>query len=404
MKVLIIHNKYTEHGGEDEVVRAESTMLKKHGHEVFLYERSNAEFVHMGQASKLRFVLRDIYWSEDVYRSLRAMITKHAPDIAHVHNIFFMATSSVYDACYDERLPIVQTMHNYRFFCINGLFFRDGAPCEACLRQGITQGIIHKCWRGSYLASYVAVNILSDYSKRRIFDKVSCFIALSRFSMDKFLNAGIPKERLYLKPNYIADRKMPRTSAGDYALFIGRLADYKGIRTVIDAFKICRDCNLKIIGSGPLAGYVKKEAMASPNIEFIGPLVFEKAMEYLANAACLISASTCYETFGRTVVEAYALGVPVLVSNGGALEELVLDGKTGYIFERGNSNQLAEKVSGLFKHKDLAETMGHAARKAYEDSYTEELNYARLMDVYMQAISNVPAGITVGKIRRTYEA
>ncbi len=389
MKILIVHNKYIESGGEDEVVRMEINMLKRHGHDVLFYSCSNEEFIRMPPLAKFRFLLKDIYWRSRIYYELRKQIERESPNIVHVHNIFFMITPSVYDACYDAGVPVVQTLHNYRFFCINGLFFRGSSPCEECLRYGIKQSVINRCWRNSFLSSCVAAGILRSYKKRNVFRKISSFIVLSRFSMVKFINAGIPSRKLYIKPNYVVhDKCLCRDQIEDYAVVVGRLADYKGIRTVIDAFKICNRYKLRIIGNGPLADYVKYEATFMENVEYIAHVSFNEVMEYLSKAICLISASSCYETFGRTVIEAYALGVPVVVSAGGALEELVVPGKTGYIFERDNSNQLAERISILFEQRDLVQTMGNNARKVYGQHYTEEENYNRLMDIYSQTISN----------------
>ncbi len=389
MKILIAHNRYIESGGEDEVVRMEIDMLKRHGHEVLFDSYSNEEFMRMSPLAKFRFLLKDIYWRSKIYYEFRKQIERESPNIVHVHNIFFMITPSVYDACYDAGVPVVQTLHNYRFFCINGLFFRRSSPCEECLRYGIKHSVINRCWRNSFLSSCVAAGILYSYRKRSIFRKISSFIVLSRFSKMKFSYAGIPTRKLYIKPNYVVhDKSICRDQIEDYAVVVGRLADYKGIRTVIDAFKICDRYKLRIIGSGPLVDYVKYQATFMRNVEYIGQVSFNEVVEYLSKSVCLIAASSCYETFGRTVIEAYALGVPVVVSAGGALEELVVPGKTGYIFERDNSNQLAERISILFEQRDLVKRMGDNARKVYEQYYTEEENYNRLMDIYNQTISS----------------
>src|SRR3989338_11095866 len=136
MKILIVHNHYLEHGGEDEVVDAEKRMLEKFGHQVVLYERSNREIEELGLFKKARFILKEIYWSQGVYQQLRALIQKEKHTLAHIHNTFIKITSCVYDACQDEGLPIVQTFHNYRFLCPAATFYRQGRVCEDCLKYG----------------------------------------------------------------------------------------------------------------------------------------------------------------------------------------------------------------------------------------------------------------------------
>ena len=187
MKILVVHNHYLERGGEDEAVEAEVQMLRKYGHDVIFYERSNTEIKEKSLYRKIKFSFKDIRWSKKTYHEIRSLIQKEKPDLAHIHNTFLGISPSVYDACYDENLAVVQTLHNYRFLCPNGVFYRDGHICEDCLREGMKAAVVHKCWRGSRLLSFLIAQVVRSIRKKSLLKHVNKFIALSQFSRQKYI-------------------------------------------------------------------------------------------------------------------------------------------------------------------------------------------------------------------------
>ena len=385
MKILIIHNHWLEEGGEDRVVNSEINLLRNYGHQVVVYIRSNKEFKYLSIRDKIRFFLFDIIWSKKSYDEINDIIGKEKPDIAHIHNIFFMITPSIYYVLRDRKIPIVQTVHNYRFFCPSGIFYRKGKICEECLDGNFIPAILHKCWRNSYILSYFFSNCLAKHFTNNTFKKkIDVYIALSKFSKNKFIEKGLAEERIFIKPNFLEIDKPEMTDDQNFFLFVGRLADYKGVDVLISAFRIS-GLPLKIIGTGPRYKDMQEKTKSMPNIELIGRLPFERVLEYIRKSYCVIFPSECYENMPRVIIESFACGVPVIASNFGAAEELIEDGLNGFLFEASNSRDLAKKVSLLFDDMRLCERLGIGARTVYEQKFMPDKNYEILMDIYKKA-------------------
>src|SRR5215475_11848041 len=148
MKIAVVHNTYQHPGGEDVVVAEETRLLKDHGHQVVSYNRSNTELEDMSNA-QLLVQIKDVVYSHDSQNDIRKLIRTERPDIVHIHNTFLMISPSAYDACKQEGVPVVQTLHNFRLLCPGGTFSRDGAVCEECIGGNLWNGIRHGCYRNS---------------------------------------------------------------------------------------------------------------------------------------------------------------------------------------------------------------------------------------------------------------
>lgn len=385
MKILLIHNHYLEKGGEDEVVKAETKLLAEHGHKVILYEKSNEHIKRLPFFKKLIFSLFELGFSKAVYREIKEIIKREKPDIAHVHNVFICITPSVYFALSEEHIPIVQTLHNYRFFCIRGLFFDKGGACEKCKDKQFFNGVIKKCWNNSFFLSFCLAKLL--HRRESFLKNIDSFIAISRFSRDKFIELGIEKERIFLKGNFVTIEPEENNQDRNYALFLGRLVDYKGIETLMRAFKTDPSFNLKIVGDGPLRKEVQRFASSRKNIEWLGQISRESVLETIKNSSFVIFPSECYENMPLVIVESFAFSKPVIASNLGAIKELVIDGANGLLFEPGNELDLAAKISYLFSHNNERIEMGKGANKIYRERFNKENNYRDLMDIYARTIN-----------------
>jgi len=166
MRILIAHNHYQQSGGEDAVVRDEFNLLKNFGEDVHLYERSNSEFNEGSYSKKLK-LLSSAGWSRNSYKNMRAILKKIQPDIAHFHNIFYVLTPSVYQACRDENVPVVQSLHNFRLLCSNALLFRNHKVCEKCIEKGsLNHGIYHRCFKKSRLLTAAVVQMMKRHWKK----------------------------------------------------------------------------------------------------------------------------------------------------------------------------------------------------------------------------------------------
>lgn len=389
MRILIVHNKYLCPGGEDEVVKSEQNMLERFGNAVLLYERSNQEIKSYAFMKKIKFFLKDIYSSQVIFRDIQSVLKKFKPDIVHIHNTFSVIGNSIYRACQEEKIPIVQTLHNYRFLCPIGVFYRKGNICEDCTTKGKKSAVINRCWKNSYLLSGLLVNTIKNaYEKINFSDIVSQFIVPTRFSQEKYVKNGWDPKKLSIKSNFLSTDLQALPKRGNYALFVGSLQSYKGVELLVKAFgKLGRGFPLKIIGDGPLKSKVE-ESVHQFDGEYLGQQEWQNTIRYIQHAKFLILPSTCYEVSPRVIIEAFACGVPVVVSNIGGMAEAVTDGKTGSHFKVNNSDDLAQKAKYMFENDEGNILMGHNARLEYEQKYTVEKNYSALISIYQKVIMN----------------
>jgi glycosyltransferase involved in cell wall biosynthesis len=404
MKICVVHNFYqsSSPSGEDEVFWNEVELLKKNGIDVVTYEKNNDDIATSADRFRTAF---ETVWSRQTYKELKALLKRERPDIVHFHNIWYLISPAAYSACRDAGVPVVQTLHNFRFFCTNALLMKNGKACEKCIGKIPWRGAVYGCYRGSRLHS---VPIAFTESIHKLIgtwnDKIDAFIALTEFSKKKFVECGLPEEKIFVKPNFLANPPDPKYSHQDYAVFLGRLSVEKGLNVLINAFQDLSTMNyelsamsyqpfhLKIIGDGPLRGQLEEKVKAEKihNIEFSGRKNFDECMNLLARAQFMVMPAICYENFPMAIREAFACGKPVIASNLGAMAELVQDRRTGLLFEPGNHEDLAEKITWMVEHENECIEMGKNARKVFEQKYTTEKNLEILINIYNKATLKPP--------------
>jgi glycosyltransferase involved in cell wall biosynthesis len=388
VKIVLVHNTYQRPGGEDVVFEQECRMLEEAGHEVIAYRRSNwdAEAYH---GIRLLGLAKRTVWASDTRREFSRLLQRENPDIVHLHNTFVMISPSIYSACYEARVPVVQTLHNYRLLCAAGTFFRDGKVCEQCLGGSLWPGVRHACYRQSYPASAVVALMLASHRLRQTWSReVACFVALSQFARNKFMEGGLPGEKIFVKPNFVSPDPGARTGAGDYALFVGRLSPKKRVETLLAAWKrLSLPIPLRIVGDGPDRAQLQQLAAEQglSNVQFQGQLPRQPTLDAINKARFLAFTSEWYENFPMTIAESFACSTPVICSRMGAMQEIVSDGRTGLHFTPGDSEDLAAKVEWAWTHPDEMTAMGRQARAEYESKYTAEKNYPLLIDIYNRA-------------------
>lgn len=388
VKVLIIHNTYQHRGGEDSVVMAEAALLRAHGHEVEIYSRSNDEMAAMSPLAMVRPTL----WSEQTTRELGEKIQRFRPEVIHSHNTFPLISPSLYWVAVRLGVPVVQTLHNFRLLCLNALFLRDGKVCEDCMGVLPWRGVAHACYRRSRAASGVLAGMLTLHRGLGTYrNKVARYIALNEFCRGKFVEGGLPANKITVKPNFVdwegAQLSNPRRERRDHFLFVGRLSDEKGVATLAKAMALLPAARLRLVGSGPEAAVLDGVA----GVTRLGFLPAELVCREMKEGAALVMPSISYESFGLTIVEAFACGLPVIVSRIGALAEIVREGETGLLFTPGDAEDLADKMAWASNHPEEMQRMGESARKEYERLYTPERNYRLLMHIYREAISESAA-------------
>jgi glycosyltransferase involved in cell wall biosynthesis len=389
MRVLVIHNSYRFHGGEDAAVRAETAMLESAGHTVIRYFRSNREVGLVNIAQKA-VIATNAIWSLDSYRTTREIVRRERPDVAHCHNLFPLISPSVYSACHDEGIPVVQTLHNFRMLCPGATLFRDGRPREKCLQtRSSLPGVIHGCYRDSHAATAFVAAMSAfhrNISSRKTY--VDVYIAVSRFARQKFVQNGLSGCEIEVKYNLTCPNAMPR-GGGDFGLYAGRLASEKGISTLLNAWKTAGlRIPLRIAGDGPLRDDLERECarLGLNNVRFDGHLDHNLVIEAMRNSRFVVAPSECYENCPMAIVEAFACGVPVIAARLGAAEEMVEDGRTGWLFEPGNAKQLAETLKLACANPAETESMGGNARAEFLVKYGPARNLPALERIYKRAI------------------
>ena len=381
MRVLMVHNYYQQRGGEESIFETESTMLEAKGHTVDLYSLHNDD---IAGANPLVLAAKTL-WNQKVYQELRQTIRKTRPEIVHFHNTFPLISPAAYYAAQAEGVPVVQTLHNYRLLCPNGLFFREGKVCEDCLGKAIPlPGVIHGCYRNSRAASAGVAAMLSLHTFLKTWSKaVDVFIAYSQFAMNKFVEGGIPREKLAFKTNSLHPAPDVGQGQGNYALFVGRLSTEKGLGVMLDAWEqLGQKIPLKVVGDGPMAPLVQAAQARVPNLEWVGRKPLEEVYQLMGEASFLVFPSEWYETFGRVAMEAFATGTPVIAANIGAISELITPYQTGLHFKASDSQDLVTQVEWALSHPQEMLQMRQTVRAEFEMKYMPDKNYRRLMEIY----------------------
>lgn len=387
MKILQVHNAYQHIGGEEMVVAAEKDLLTEHGHDVKQWIVENSDLADINPIGKASVALGSI-WSNSSYKKAKKIIKAFQPDVVHVHNTIPQISPSIYTACQALKVPVIHSIHNYKLICPGAYLYRDNGTCEDCIGKFIpTSGLVHGCYRNSRLQTLIATLGLVANKLRGTFSKdVDMYIALTRFARQKFIEGGLPPEKIAIKPNFVASDIQPGQHKGNYALFVGKLVQYKGIETILRAWDyINEEIPIKIVGQGPLEVLLKSNL--PKNVEYLGRLPREEVLALMQNAKMLVFPSEWYEGFPMTIVEAFATATPVIAAKCGASGEIVRDGKSGWHFTPQDHLDLARVVQSAWSDPEELDRRGGQARKQYDDNYSSEQNYKMLMSIYETAVS-----------------
>lgn len=382
-KILIVHNYYQIPGGEDTVVANEKKMIEDHGHEVILYTRSNSEIKTMSRLKKAMLPLTTVF-NYKTYKDIKRLIRTEKIEIVHVHNTLTLISPSVYYAACSCKVPVIQTMHNFRMLCPGAVFYRDGHICEDCTKQGLWCAVSHGCYRGSRIQTFVCVISTVIHRMSGIYRKLN-YICLTEFNKTKLLQLKqIQPDHVFIKPNFTYNGKLGY-QAKNYYLYMGRMEKIKGVRMLLEAFAALPDKRLVLVGTGTELEALKNESAHCQNISFKGFLLREELNQVLAGAKAVIVTSQWYETFGMVVAEAFSCRVPVIVGDIGNVASLVDDGINGIKFKYNSVEALRQAVA-RFEGMD-AEAMGKAAYEKYLKEFSEEKNYHDIEVVYQNAKS-----------------
>lgn len=390
-KVICAHNFYKTGApsGENQVFNVEKELLTKNGNEVSEFSRASDEIHVQG-------ILGTIYgafatpWNPWMAKSIRQEIHKFRPDIVHVHNTFPLLSPAIFHAI-GKSAARVLTLHNYRLFCPAAIPMRDGQVCTKCLDQrSPVPAMIHGCYRGSRAATLpLALNVALHRVLGTWANQVDAFICLSEFQRELMIEAGLPAEKVHVKPNFYPGNPavVAWPERKPYVVFAGRLTAEKGVINLIRAWQAWGQGapELRLVGDGELRPELERMASGLP-VRFLGQLSAENAQAEIANARLQILPSEWFEGFPMVVREAFAFGTPAAVSDIGPLPSIVEHGKSGIVFRPANPQSLLHEVRSAWEAPGLLERLGQGARAEFESKYTEEANYATLMEIYRKAI------------------
>ncbi|MFD8707911.1 glycosyltransferase [Kitasatospora sp. NPDC059648] len=397
MHVLVVHNRYgsAQPSGENKVVDQEVALLREAGHRAEVFERRSDDIAARSLPGKAAVPLL-VPWNPAVRAELAARLRAERPDVVHVHNVFPLLSPAVLAACADAGVPAVATLHNYTQICPPGTLQRDGRPCTECVGGSPLPAVRHGCYRGSRLAT-VPLAVSLAVNRRRWWSGVERFFCISAAQRDVLVRAGLPSERLAVKHNFVPEPGVGRTGAGEHLLYLGRLAEAKGVRLLMAAWdRLAADGGvgvpLVVAGAGPLEREVAAWAAGRDDVRHAGLYDPARCREAVARAVAVLAPSTWLEAFGLVVVEAMAAGVPVVAAGHGAFVELVEDGVTGLLHRPGEAASLASAIRRITAEPDRNRELGRAARRRYEQGFSPAVGLERLVEGYRSAIAGRSGG------------
>jgi len=385
LRALLVHNHYQQPGGEDHVFATEADLLESVGHQVERLTTHNDRIHGMSGLSLMRATL----WSSSAFKEVRERVERFRPDVVHVHNSFPLLSPAVHHAAKRAGTAVVQTLHNYRLYCAAATFHRNDAICNRCGPKQIPwPSVVHACYRDSRLASAGVASMLVLHRALRTWSRhVDAYIALSHASKNKFVELGLPSDKLHVKYNVIHPDPGYEESKQDYGIFVGRLTRDKGVQTLLEALRqLSGRVPFHFVGAGPLENEVRRASERIPGVSYLGQRSQPEVLRLLGGARFLVIPSEWLEPFGRVVIEAFARGTPVLASNIGALRELVTHGRTGWHFEAGDASDLVRQIREIADRPETALEMVKHAREEYEAKHGIAANVARLEEIYARAI------------------
>jgi glycosyltransferase involved in cell wall biosynthesis len=393
MKILQVCNDVQSQSGKDWVAEADKRLLKKNGHRIMCVGQDNKKAgninrYHLSQSTHLQGMgnWRDQSSSTPIIQ----IIQKHRPNVVHVYNIITsMNSPHLYSTCQKLGISVIQSLYRYEALCPKSNIFYSNKLCISCMKQSLLKGDMQqKCCRDNQTPSMDVVRMIRDHwSQKAYHENIDCYLVPTEFFKEKLIEYGFPNHKVAVKPLLSDDIALESREVEDYALFIGKLTEESGIRTLLNAWSSLPDFPLKILGDGPLKQEVLDACSSNTLLSFLGWQSKEDCTFHLSRALLLVFPKESYETFPSTVVRSYAHGVPVIASDLGGMGHFVIDGVVGCLFPPGDAQVLAEKVSWLWKNRDILTLMREKARAEYEGKYTIERNYQILINLYQDTLS-----------------
>ena len=404
MRVLQVNKFFYYKGGSERVFFDTVSLLRAKGHEILTFSMrqpqnlhsseeeyfvSEVDFKKGGLTKQVTNSMRLLY-SLEARRKLEDLIRKERPQLAHLYNIYHQISPSILHSLKKFGIPVVMSLYDFKVVCASYLMLQGGKPCEECKGGKYYRCLMNSCVKGSRLKSLIsALEMHLHHDLLGIYRYVDYFISPSLFLKHKVKEMGFNGKVINLAYSIDCSDYIPQYQwQEDSIVYFGRLSPEKGLFTILEAVKENKNLNLKIIGDGPIKEALIKKAEEDglDNVNFLGYKPENQMRQEIGKAKFVIMASECYENYPRSVMEAFALGKPVIGSNIGGIPELVREGETGLLFNPGDAKELSSKIDHLNKKPQEIIAMGVNARRFVEEKLGPEVYYQKLMDVYYAAL------------------
>lgn len=381
MKILQVHNTYTSKTGEETVVEEEKRILEKHGHEVIQFVKDNSDLGAFSLTQKLK-MYGSLLSSKTIATELADHIDAEQPDVCHVHNTFPIITPVVYEVCQAKKLPVVQTLHNYKMVCTNSIMFREGQVCEECLGKNLYNSIKFKCYRNSYLATAAQAHVIQYHRNKGTWQhQVDRYVCLTHFQKDKLIYGGLPADKVTVKPNFIGHSGLPVVQE-DFFLFVGKIGDYKGLQDLLYLFRHNSHSKFILIGNSE----EPEQFDEFNNVVYLGEQGTDVVLDHMRRCKAVIFPSLNYEGMPMVILEAFSHKKPVISRDRGAMSSMIEAGYNGLKYEE--LDDLVDAVKQFEEDGALVDELGENAYTEYLEKYSEEQGYQNLVNLYEELIKS----------------
>lgn len=402
MKILMVNKFHYLKGGSEKYYFDLANLLEENGHEIAFFSMQNEKNIKTGKKeyfveeidlnSNNKFKALEVIYSKKNKKKMEEALDDFKPDIVHLNNFQRQLSASIINPIKKRKIPIVYTAHDIEAVCPNKIMLdTNNVICEKCINGNYFNCINKKCIKESRLKSILGAVEAWYYRLSKIYTKkINCIITPSEFYKNKLMQDGIKKEKIQTIHNFI-DTEEYNLNVEDegYGLYFGRISEEKGIFNLLKALQEIDTKKFYIVGDGPqkekIEELIKKYEMKD-RIILPGYLSSDQIKENIRKCRFVVLPSICRENCPYSIMETMAIGKPVICSEIGGIPELVKDGKTGFLFNHNNIDELKEKMNVLYNDRELAHDMGNNAKKIANEIYTKEYYYNEIIKIYERLI------------------
>ncbi len=409
LKVLFVNKYHYIKGGSETALFSQIDLLKGNGHKTISFSMKdennlpseNSEFFveninysDMSLSKKISNAAKIIY-SLEAKKKIGKLVNCTKPDIAHLHIFQHQLSPSIIWELKKHNIPIVYTAHDLKVVCPNYIMLTEGKVCEKCVKGQFYHCVAHKCSKNSQMNSIILTVEAYLHKWINTYSYVNAFVSPSKFYLKMLERKGIDKDKLFFIPNFLdVNAFSPQYGTDqDYIVYFGRLSKEKGILTLVDAVSKISNVNLIIVGTGPIKNLVEDKINSlslNTRVKLAGYKSGEELYDIIRKSKFVVLPSEWYENAPYSVLEAMALGKPVVGSNIGGIPEMVTDGINGYVFSSGDSEELAKVIEQLYFDDIKLSQMGKQSRKIVESKFNSEVYYSEIMKIYERLLPSSP--------------